>query len=219
MNQRLFLVRHGRTGWNESGRYLSRTEIDLNDTGIEEATQLGWWAASTGIGEIVTSPALRALRTASIVGAQLGLTTRVDERLRELDFGAAEGRTLAELRRDDALAVARFEMDPVTYHLPGGEDPLVAAARVQAAIQDVLALKEARVLVVSHNHVLRLLLCHCLRIPLTDYRRLLPIAEHCAVSELSVDGGQLALRRFNAILWSAEPAFRHRDRAMATNRD
>jgi probable phosphoglycerate mutase len=215
----LFLVRHGRTGWNESGRYLGRTDIDINDTGIKEATQLGWWAASAGIDEIVTSPALRAFRTASIVGAQLGLTPHVDKRLRELDFGVAEGRTLAELRLDDPLAVARFETDPVTHYLPGGENPLAAVARMQAAIQGALALKGARALVVSHNHVLRLLLCHSLRIPLIDYRRVLPIAEHCAVTELSVEGGQLALRRFNAILWSAVPALRHLEKAMSTNRD
>jgi probable phosphoglycerate mutase len=216
MSQRLFLVRHGHTSWNESGRYVGKADVDLDDTGAKEATRLGRWAASADIDAIVTSPALRAFRTASIVGAQVGVAVRVNDQLRELDFGAAEGRTLEELRTEDPEAVARFEMDPVTYHMAGGESPLAALARMQAAVSDVLALKAFGALVVTHSHVLRLLICHSLSIPLARYRRLLPIAEHCAVTEFSVADGQLALRRFNAVV-EPRPSSARKDPTKLTN--
>jgi broad specificity phosphatase PhoE len=203
--QRLFLARHGHTGWNDTGRYLGSSDIPLDAQGQAQAERLGEWAASARLEAIVSSPALRAFRTAAIVAAGSGLTPRTDARLRELDFGAAEGRTLEELRRQDPEAVTRFELDPVSHHLPGGEHPQAAVARLDAAIRDVLSTGTARALLVTHNTVLRLFVCHCLGIPLAHYRRLLPLAEHCALTELSVADGAFALRRFNAVPWRTKP--------------
>jgi probable phosphoglycerate mutase len=198
MSQHLWLVRHGQTGWNTAGRYLGTSDVDLDDLGLEQAQQLARWAAEVRIDAIVTSPARRAWRTASTVGSHVGIEPRTDDRLRELDFGVAEGRTLAELRQGDPEAVAHFELDPVTHHLPGGEDPRDAVSRMQSAVADVLALESARPLVVTHNTVLRLFVCDALNVPLREYRRLLPVAEHCAITELSVTDARMGLRRFNA---------------------
>jgi probable phosphoglycerate mutase len=195
---RIWVGRHGRTGSNASGRYLGASDDDLDDVGFEQARQLANWASETRVDAIVTSPARRARRTASIIGAVLDIEPSVDHRLRELDFGVGEGRTLDELRREDPQAVARFELDPITHHLPRGEHPRDAVNRMRAAVDDVLKLNAARSLVVTHNTVLRLLVCDILQAPLREYRRLLPVAEHCAITELSVTDGRLALRRFNA---------------------
>lgn len=199
--QRVFLVRHGHTGWNESGRYLGKSDIDLDDAGREQAMRLRDWVESAGMDAIVTSPAVRALHTAAIVGAGPGIAPRVDPRLRELDFGVAEGRTLAELRAHDPTVVDRFEADPVIHHFPDGEDPHAAVARMRGAIDDVVALGLPRVLVITHNTALRLLVCHLLGIPLAGYRRCLPVAEHCALTEVSATGGTFALHRFNTPAW------------------
>jgi 2,3-bisphosphoglycerate-dependent phosphoglycerate mutase len=198
VSQHLWLVRHGQTGWNAEARYLGASDADLDEAGLEQARQLARWAAGMGIGAILTSPARRAWRTASTVGSQLGIQPRVDDRLRELDFGLAEGCTMDELRQENPRAVARFELDPVLYHFADGEDPRDAVGRVRAAVVDVLQFQDARTLMVTHNTVLRLLLCDVLNVALAQYRRVLPIVEHCAITELSVSDGILALRRFNA---------------------
>jgi probable phosphoglycerate mutase len=122
----------------------------------------------------------------------------VDERLRELDFGIAEGRTLAELRDADPQMVARFESDPVAHYFPGGEDPRAAVKRMREALSEVQADAASRVLLVTHNTLLRLVLCDCLGIPLERYRRVLPGADHCAITEIAANGGGLALCRYNA---------------------
>ncbi len=198
MNQHFWLVRHGQAGANAEGRYVGSSDVELDAAGLEQARRLAHWAAGARVDVIVSSPARRAWRTATIVGAHLGIEPRADDRLRELDFGVAEGRTLAALREEDPQAVARFETDPVTYHLPGGEDPRDAIGRMRAAVNDVRDLQSAHPLVVTHNTVLRLLVCHVLHVPLEQYRRLLPLAEHCAITELTMHDGILALRRFNA---------------------
>jgi probable phosphoglycerate mutase len=194
----LYLVRHASTEWSNTDRYLSRTDIDLSVAGDKEARRLAEWAATLRIDAIVTSPSRRAVGTAAVVARRLGVEARRDERLRELDFGSAEGRTLAELRATDADAVARFESDPFAHPLPGGEKPADALGRVRSAIEDLLATSVSRPLVVTHNTLLRLFLCDALGLRPSDYRRRFPIAEHCAVTELSVSDGTVALLRFNA---------------------
>jgi 2,3-bisphosphoglycerate-dependent phosphoglycerate mutase len=198
MRRTLFLARHGRTGWNEAGRYLGRSDVDLDEVGEAQAEALARWAAASGVGALVTSPARRAVRTAAAVAGTTGLPARTDDRLRELDFGAAEGRTLAEMRAADPGLVARFEADPATHHFPGGEDPAAAALRVARAVEDALAGAAAPVLVVTHSTVLRLFVCRAIGLPLGEYRRRLPFVEHGAVTELAVTDGGYALRRFNA---------------------
>jgi probable phosphoglycerate mutase len=194
----LFLVRHASTEWSNTHRYLSRTDIDLSEAGDGEARRLAEWADTVRIDAIVTSPSRRAVRTAAVVARRLGVEARRDERLRELDFGSAEGRTLGELRATDADAVARFESDPFADPLPGGEKPADALARVRSAVADLLATSVARPLVVTHNTLLRLFVCDALGLRLADYRRRFPIAEQCAVTELYVSGGTVALLRFNS---------------------
>lgn len=195
----LILVRHGHTESSDAGRYLGRTEMDLSERGMRQAEHLAVWIANIRVDAILTSPTLRARRTADIVGSRAALAATVDERLRELDFGLAEGLTLSQLRATHADAAAAFESDPVTHHFPGGEHPAAAVQRLREATEDVLNRPWRRTLLVTHNTLMRLFICEVLGIPLSAYRRRLPIAEHCALTELVADDDGLALRRFNAV--------------------
>src|SRR5205823_11408055 len=87
VSQHVWLVRHAQTDANAEGRYVGSSDVDLDEAGLDQARQLATWSARTGLDLIVSSPARRAWRTASVVGTQLGIQPRLDERLRELDFG------------------------------------------------------------------------------------------------------------------------------------
>ena len=93
---KLYVARHGQTRWNSQNRVLGRTDIPLNETGIEQAKGLAEKAASLGIDIIISSPLKRARQTADIVGDALGLSVLTDERLTEFDFGAFEGASRAD---------------------------------------------------------------------------------------------------------------------------
>lgn len=207
----IFLVRHAATTWNDAGRYLGRTELDLGAHGEWQAQRLSCWGATAGIDLLLTSPARRAASTAAVVGARIGRAPRSDERFREVDFGVAEGHTLAELRASDPEMVRRFEADPVAHPFPGGEDPAEAARRIRVAIAELLTTGPARALVITHNTLLRLFLCGALGVPLTEYRRRFPVTEHCAVTEVSFANETFALRRFNAALADCPNAGVQRD--------
>jgi broad specificity phosphatase PhoE len=126
------------------------------------------------------------------VAVALGLEPEVVADLREVDFGIAEGRTLAELRVSYPEAAEAFVADPIANPFPGAESPAAAAERAVGALRGVADRHGGRsVLVVAHNTLLRLALCTWLGIPLARYRDVLPQLENAAATRLRVpaDGG------------------------------
>ena len=118
----------------------------------------------------------------------LGMTPTVDARLRELDFGEAEGRTAKELTAAMKERYAAFQRDPFGCPLPGGEDPREALERGREALVEI-ALAAARVpgsrtLVVAHNTLIRLVLCELLGIKPSRYRRVFPVLDNVSLTEL-----------------------------------
>jgi probable phosphoglycerate mutase len=194
----LFLTRHGETVWHEENRYAGVSDIGLTPRGLAQAEALGRWAAGARLDAIVTSPLSRARRTAEPAARATGLVPAVEPGLLEVDFGIAEGRTLGELRAAHPQEVAAFVRDPAGHPLPGGEDPVAAAARGAAAL---LRLAEAhhgrRVLAVAHNTLFRLVLCRLLGLPESAYRRTFPGLRNCAITELRVTAAQVSLMSYN----------------------
>lgn len=192
----LVLARHGRTGWSEQGRYTGVSNVGLDALGHQQSRRLADWAGTAGLTAVFCSPMLRATQTAAGAAEAAGLSLGADDRLREVDFGIAEGRRRDEL---DPESVRRFEADPVRGAFPGAEDPVGAADRVTACLSELAGL-DGKILVVAHNTLLRLALCALLGIPLSEYRRRLPLIEHDTVSTLTLGPAGAALRSYNVPL-------------------
>ncbi|HEX4250374.1 MAG TPA: histidine phosphatase family protein [Pseudonocardia sp.] len=183
----LTLVRHGRTGWHSDNRYAGASDVPLDEVGLAQADRLADWAARHPHDVLACSPLRRARRTAAPVAAALGLCAEIVPALREMDFGVAEGATLAELRQRDPAAAEAFLADPLRYPFPGAEAPEAVAERVLGGLRELVARHPgASVLVVGHNTALRLALCGWLGIPLRHYRDVLPRLENTAVTRLRV---------------------------------
>jgi probable phosphoglycerate mutase len=190
----IHLVRHGQTPWHRPNRYTGRSDIDLDATGVAQAARLAGWAAGAEPAALVCSPLRRAVRTAEPVGAAVGLPPVVDARLRELDFGIAEGRTLDELRDEQPEMVARFVEDPAGSHFPGGEAPAEAVSRGLAALTELAErYPGGNVLAVAHSTLIRLLVCAVLGVPLADYRRRLPGLAPVGRTDLRFEGAGTVL--------------------------
>lgn len=123
----LYLLRHGRTAWNETGRIQGRADIPLSPLGhaeIESITlperwlKLKWYC----------SPLARARLTARLLGT---VDAEIVPALIETNWGEFEGLTLAEIERQiitHQLSPARgLDMQP-----PGGESPRMVARRLES---------------------------------------------------------------------------------------
>ncbi|MFG3440103.1 histidine phosphatase family protein [Nonomuraea sp. NPDC047897] len=196
---RLVLVRHGETVWHAENRYAGLSDVELTPRGHDQARQLAVWAASAGLSAVWASTLSRAQITAAASAKAAGVELRVDDRLRELDFGRGDGLTAAEMRERFPEARAAFEADPAAHPLPGGEDPHEAATRFTAALDDICAAHPGeRVLVVAHTTAIRLALCRLIGVPLGSYRRLFPRLDNCAVTELRLRDDEVAVLQFNS---------------------
>jgi len=64
----LWLVRHGETEWSRDGRHTSTTDLDLTEKGVEVACTLKDRLEGQSFDLVLTSPRLRARRTAELAG-------------------------------------------------------------------------------------------------------------------------------------------------------
>jgi broad specificity phosphatase PhoE len=198
---RLVLVRHGETPWHRENRYAGSSEVELTDHGREQARRLAAWAGAVALDAIWTSDLSRARDTAAACAESTGIGVCVDERLRELHFGQAEGLTRAELHERLPEATSRFLRDPVRHHLPGGEDPVRGARRFTDCLRTIAtAHPSGRVLVVAHSTVIRLALCALTGVELARYRRLFPAVDNCALTEIRLQDDEVALLMLNAAI-------------------
>ncbi|GAA1501704.1 histidine phosphatase family protein [Nocardioides humi] len=179
------LARHGATEWSVSGRHTSRTDLPLLPEGEEVARGLAARLADRDFAEVLTSPLLRARRTAELAGFA---DAEVCDDLREWGYGDYEGRTTAEIRQD----VPGWTI--WTHPCPGGEPAEEVAARcdrVVARIREV----DGPVLVFAHGHLLRALAARWLGLPVGEGR--LFRLDTATLSELGHERETPVLLRWN----------------------
>lgn len=92
----LYIIRHGKTVWNQENRLQGSTDIEL----LEESRKLAAEAAvryeNIHFDKVYTSPLKRAYETGCILKGNRNIPVQKDERLRELSFGILEGKTYEE---------------------------------------------------------------------------------------------------------------------------
>ncbi|MGO8791786.1 MAG: histidine phosphatase family protein, partial [Terriglobia bacterium] len=167
-----YFIRHGETEWNAEGRFCGRTDVPLSDAGRRQARLLALRAKSILIDGLYSSPLRRALETARIIGEVMGREPVVDERLTELNYGTWEGLTLEEIERTGPAIYQAWKRDPGSLAPPEGESGAQLVERVMPFLRDVaLSHPAGNVMVVCHKTVCRLLACHFLGVPLSEYRQ------------------------------------------------
>ena len=147
------LLRHGATAWNAAGRLQGRADPPLTDeTRRELAVRC---PPAEFVGAVWhASPLVRARETAELLGAR---ELRLEPRLLEMDFGAYEGRTLAELRWCLGPEMAENETRGLDFQPPGGESPRQVRERLEPWLA-ACARTGGRHVAVSHKGVIRALL-------------------------------------------------------------
>ena len=165
----LTLIRHAVTDWNQNGRFQGHTDIPLNDAGREQAELLAARTADFGLVEVVSSPSERARETAAI--AFPALEPRLEPRLRELNFGDFEGRTLAENRAHPDWDA--WYADPFDRRPPGkGESYRALRERVADWLEHALSADgAAHVVAVTHSGTIQMLLSHLIGVEHPRWRK------------------------------------------------
>ena len=215
----MWLVRHGESGGNVADAQAheqgaGRLELDVRDpdvplseTGCSQAQALGRWMADLPEEQrptaVVSSPFTRALTTAQLAAEPLGLRVRVDERLRERDFGAFDGMTGAGIREEYPQEAQRRDLlGKFYYRPPGGESWADVALRVRSLLTtEALRHDGERLLLVAHQAVImvfRYVLEELTEPELMDIDRTERVA-NTSLTRYETQDGELRLVQFNAV--------------------
>lgn len=159
------LLRHGET--RAGSVYLGRTDAPLSEHGFRQMAEA--LLDAPRYHAVLSSPLARCAVFAQDYAQRHGLPLHFDARFQEIDFGAWDGRSAAEIAAADAGALENFWRDPVVFTPPQAEPLLSFQARVLAAWQELPArYPDQRVLLVTHGGVMRIILCHLQQRPLTE---------------------------------------------------
>jgi probable phosphoglycerate mutase len=156
----LWIVRHGPTEWSRSGRHTSVTDLPLLPEGEDDARALGARLADLDPVLVLTSPRLRARRTAELAGFADAV---VDPDLAEWGYGDYEGVTTDEIRE----SVPGWTVWDGAC--PGGETPAQVGERLDRVVGRA---RDAGgpVLAFAHGHSLRVLAARWLGLPVSEGR-------------------------------------------------
>ncbi|WP_305784754.1 histidine phosphatase family protein [Symbioplanes lichenis] len=184
----IVLIRHGQTEWSANGRHTSYTELELTETGEQQARLAGERLRGRSFAAVISSPRKRALRTAELAGLTVTETT---EDLAEWNYGEYEGittKTIHETRpgwslwRDGA---------------PGGETPDEVAARLDRVLAHARTfLEQGDVALIAHGHSLRVAGARWIGLPASGGGLLR--LDTATVSTLGFEHGNPAIDTWNA---------------------
>jgi probable phosphoglycerate mutase len=185
---RLLLLRHGETEWSLSGRHTGRTELDLTETGREQAKLAADALDVLRLDNplVVSSPRRRALVTAELAGLRVD---EVSPLLAEWDYGDYEGLTTREIQQTvpDWLVW--------THGCPGGESLQQVSDRADGAIELALQHLESRdVLFVGHGHFSRAVMTRWAQLAISEGIRFAMVA-----ASIAVCGHEHGVRQISAL--------------------
>ena len=196
------LVRHGVTPHTTEKRFsggLASANPGLSEEGRAQIRAVADWLAPLAerVDAVVASPVRRTRESAEILAAVLEHEVEVEPGFAEMEFGAWDGLTFAEVgeRHPEDLKAWLGSLDVAPG---GGESFRVVQERVLAGLERLLAgLAGKTVVVVSHVTPIKTLVAHALDAPLEAVFRM--ELTPASVTVVSYYDDRPSLRMYNAL--------------------
>ena len=183
----IVLIRHGQTEWSATGRHTSYTDIDLTAVGEQQARALADRLEGRAFAAVISSPRLRAQRTAALAGLAV---TEICDDLAEWNYGRYEGITSPQIRAD------RPGWSLWSDGVPDGETPDEVGARLDRVLDRADALLAGGdVALVAHGHSLRVAGARWIGLPAAGGGQL--FLDTATLSVLGHEHGARVIRRWN----------------------
>jgi broad specificity phosphatase PhoE len=164
---RVFLARHGETGWNVEHRLQGRSDTLLTPRGEGHARALAALLRDEPLDAVFTSTLRRTIDTARPIAAERGLRLESRAELVEIGYGVLEGRTAADPDPEIRRLWEERRRDPLRFRAPGGESYAELEARVAPFVEELRRRHAAgSVLIVGHRATNRVLLGLLMGLPL-----------------------------------------------------
>jgi len=168
----LYIIRHGRTDWNDRHKIQGQTDIPLNEEGRQMAAVAGEQYADVPFDICFCSPLVRARETAELLLRGRDVSIVYDDRLREMSFGVYEG--VENSFQIPDCPINEFFFHPESYRTPveGGESTYDLIERTGGFLEEVvkpLIAEGKRVLIVGHGAMNMSIVCQVRRLPVEEF--------------------------------------------------
>ncbi len=187
-NHRLVLLRHGETEWSRDRKHTSHTDLDLTETGRDQARLAALTLQRLDLDNplVISSPRRRAVVTAELAGLTID---EVSPLLVEWDYGDYEGLTTHQIRTETPGWLLW------TYGCPGGESVDQVSMRADQAMALALDhMPDRDVVFISHGHFSRSVITRWVEQPLSEGARY-----GFGTAAVSVCGFEYGLRQLSAL--------------------
>ncbi len=167
---KFLFVRHGETEWNVKKKIQGKTDIPLNEKGVQQAEELAEKLAAQGkkVAKVYTSPQLRAKKTAEILAEALHAECVCRDGLREMELGLWEGSNWSSIREEYGERYLYWNAHRRYTKTPEGESYNDVLERTLKTLRDIMDEETEDVLVVTHSAVLMALFCYIAKEPFTE---------------------------------------------------
>lgn len=169
---RLYVVRHGQTGYNIDNKVCGISNVELTPLGKQQAKKAQEDLQFFKIDYIFSSPLQRAFETAQIINKERQLEIQVDSRIQEINFGKFEGIVNNE--------EFQYYKQNHGLHYPGGESLFQVVHRVYSFLEELEnKYPDKNILVVCHGGIVRVI--HSYFYGMTNEELMTWLPENCCI--------------------------------------
>ena len=191
----LILARHGETAWNVERVFRGRADVNLDDVGVRQAELLGKYLSNWQLEAIYCSPLRRALDTANMIARYQKAAVCIAEGLTDFDYGEWQSLPEQEVRRLYPTLLNEWRSSPQKVRMPEGESLEDLRGRAVQVVTGILLKHQGNVLLVSHRVVIKILVCHLLRLDNSHFWNIRQ--DVCGITVFDYTDARVILTRHN----------------------
>jgi alpha-ribazole phosphatase len=192
----LWLIRHPEPEQSAQGLCYGSLDVRLSPEGIQQADAIGQALADQRFDAIYSSPSLRCIEAAGRIAAGKCCAVQPLDAIRELNFGAFEGRSYDEIAARYPELYRDWMERPTDTQFPGGETFRQMSDRVMGITRTLLARHEGNnIIFITHGGPIRVILADVLGMPVRNIFRI--GQRHGAVNRIRYSGGSSIVELMN----------------------
>ncbi|MFC2005699.1 histidine phosphatase family protein [Chloroflexota bacterium] len=191
----IILVRHGETKWNVEEIFRGRIDVELSETGIQQAELLAEYLRDVKIEAIYSSPLKRTIRTAAAIASYHKPEIEIAPGLIDLDYGEWQGLPHQEVKDKYKELYTEWIDCPHQVTMLGGESLSNVRQRAIGVVDEVIAKCEGTVLLVSHRVVNKVLICALLGLDDSHFWNIRQ--DTCGITTFTYENKQFMLTEHN----------------------
>lgn len=195
---RIILVRHGKSEANDKNVFAGHLDVDLHETGVEQARLTAEYIAENfKVDRVIASDLKRAFCTGKIIADRLGLDITPDSSFREIEAGEWDGKLFSDLPKLYPEDFAMWKTNIGNSKCTGGETTRELSERIMTNLNRVALENEGKTLVIaSHATPIR---CVGTALMYGDVSRMneVPWATNASVTVVTFDGEKWSLEKYS----------------------